>query len=274
MPPGTPELPLLLPPEELASKLGDERLLIVDLCQDATYQQVHVPGAVHLSPSQLVSGVQPATGNLPDPAALEQALRQIGLRSDLHVVAYDDEGGGWAGRLIWTLDVIGHTNYSYLDGGLRAWLDCQLPVSNEAVRREPGDIEVRYRDEPVADREYLLARLEDPELVIWDARSPAEYCGQRVLARKGGHIPGARNYEWTLAMDAARGLRMRDADAIRAELEALGITPDREIVTHCQTHHRSGFTYLVARILGYPKIRAYPGSWSEWGNDPDTPVAN
>lgn len=73
-------------------------------------------------------------------------------------------------------------------------------------------------------------------------------------------------------MDPQRGCRLRDMDAIRAELEELGLTPDREIVTHCQTHHRSGFTYLLAKLLHYPRVKAYPGSWSEWGNDPDTPI--
>ena len=91
-----------------------------------------------------------------------------------------------------------------------------------------------------------------------------------MLAAKSGHIPGAVNFEWTAGMDKARQLRIRtDMPQI---LEDLGITRDKEIITHCQTHHRSGFTYLVAKSLGYPRVKGYAGSWGEWGNHPDTPV--
>ena len=89
-------------------------------------------------------------------------------------------------------------------------------------------------------------------------------------AQKAGHIPGAVNFEWTAGMDPQRAMRMR-LD-IQQQLTALGITADKEIITHCQTHHRSGFTYLVAKALGYPRLKAYAGSWGEWGNHPDTPV--
>ena len=113
-------------------------------------------------------------------------------------------------------------------------------------------------------------RLGAADLGIWDARGPLEYSGEKVLAAKGGHIPGAVNFEWTAGMDPARNLRIRrDMPQI---LEDLGLTRDKEIITHCQTHHRSGFTYLVAKALGYPRVKGYAGSWGEWGNHPDTPV--
>lgn len=110
------------------------------------------------------------------------------------------------------------------------------------------------------------------DLVIWDARSAAEYDGEKLLAAKGGHIPDAVNFEWTAGMDSEHGLRIRSdiADC----LEKLGITKDKEVITHCQSHHRSGFTYLVAKALGYPRVKAYAGSWSEWGNHPNTVVEN
>lgn len=73
-------------------------------------------------------------------------------------------------------------------------------------------------------------------------------------------------------MDPHNHLRLRNLDTLRSELKKLGITPDKTIVTHCQTHHRSGFTYLLGKILGFQDMKAYPGSWSEWGNDPTTPV--
>ena len=125
-------------------------------------------------------------------------------------------------------------------------------------------------DEPTATREYLQSRLGAADLAIWDARGPLEYSGEKVLAAKAGHIPGAVNFEWTAGMDQARNLRIRtDMPQI---LEQLGISKDKEVITHCQTHHRSGFTYLVAKSLGYPRVKGYAGSWGEWGNHPDTPV--
>src|SRR5690606_7739948 len=113
----------------------------------------------------------------------------------------------------------------------------------------------------------ILAQLNDPHFVIWDARSPEEYRGERSGAQKAGHIPGAINCEWTQLMDHQNGLRIRpDAEDY---LAPKGLTRDKHIVTHCQSHHRSGFTYLVGKTLGF-NIKGYHGSWAEWGNHPDT----
>ena len=129
------------------------------------------------------------------------------------------------------------------------------------------DIDRRY----IAEVDDIVPRLEEPDFRVWDARSRAEYEGARSASRRAGHIPGAVHCEWTELMDPSRHYRIRE-DA-RDYLADRGLTPDREIVTHCQSHHRSGFTYLVARLMDYPRIRGYHGSWSEWGNRDDTPVA-
>jgi thiosulfate/3-mercaptopyruvate sulfurtransferase len=267
-------LPLLLEPAELATHLKDANLLILDLGKESVYQQAHVPGAVSVNGKQFVSGQLPAPGKLASVEQLSAAFSAVGLTPDKHVVVYDDEGGGWAGRLIWTLDVIGHKHYSYLNGGIHAWLAAGMPVESAPGQPTPTGYTVHLREAPVADKDYLLAHYADGKHVIWDARSPEEFAGTRVLAQRGGHIPGAVNYEWTRAMDRADSLRVRNLDTLRQELAALGITPDKTVVTHCQTHHRSGFTYLIGRILGFPSLKAYAGSWSEWGNATDTPVEN
>jgi len=265
-------LPLLLEPAELARHLNDANLLILDLGKESVYQQAHVPGAVPVNGKQFVLGQLPAPGQLPPVEQLSAAFSALGLTPDKHVVVYDDEGGGWAGRLIWTLDVIGHPHYSYLNGGIHAWLADGLPAENTPNPPVPSQYTATIHTGPIADRDYVLAHYQAPDHVIWDARSPEEFAGTRLLAQRGGHIPGARNYEWTLAMDRSRALRLREPEAVRAELAAMGITADKTIVTHCQTHHRSGFTYLVGKVLGLPALKAYPGSWSEWGNNPDSPV--
>lgn len=266
-------LPLLLEPGELARHLGDPDLLIVDLSRQQVYEQAHVPGAIHLDFRHLQDGGHPAPGLPPAPEVLSDLFSAIGLTPEKHVVACDDEGGGWAARLLWLLELVGHEHYSLLDGGIHAWLAEDLPVDAEPVQPHPSQYRVeQLRAEPTADMQQVLSRHQDEDVVIWDARSEEEYAGVRAFAQKGGHIPGAVHYEWTEVMDRERNLRLRPLEDIRRELEKRGITPDKEVITHCQTHHRSSLTWLVGRILGFERIRGYPGSWAEWGNHPDTPV--
>lgn len=263
--------PLILEPAELHARRTEANLLIIDLCKADAYREGHLPGAVHLDTATLISGVRPATGQLPPLETLAAALAQAGITPDTHVVCYDDEGGPWAGRLAWTLDVVGHPHYSFLNGGKTAWLADGLPLEhggNRSVAAQPYP--VACHREFVAEQAELLARLHDPALLVWDARSREEYTGEKAFSARGGHIPGAVHCEWATLLDPARGLRLRTD--LAEVLARHGITPDRDIVTHCQTHRRSGLTYIAARSLGYPKVRAYPGSWSEWGNDPTAPV--
>ncbi|MDF3867638.1 thiosulfate sulfurtransferase [Pseudomonas denitrificans (nom. rej.)] len=262
-------LPLVIEPADLASRLDAPELILVDLTSAARYAQGHIPGARFVAPARTQLG-GPAPGLLPAKADLEALFGELGHNSDAIYVVYDDEGGGWAGRFIWLLDVIGHSKYHYVDGGLHAWLADGLPLSEDVPAPAGGPLPLTLHDEPTATREYLQSRLGAADLAIWDARNPSEYSGQKVLAAKAGHVPGAVNFEWTAGMDPARALRIRtDMPQI---LQDLGITKDKEVITHCQTHHRSGFTYLVAKALGYPRVKGYAGSWSEWGNHPDTPV--
>ncbi|MGK2914247.1 MAG: sulfurtransferase [Porticoccaceae bacterium] len=264
------ELPRLLEPAVLEQNLNNDRLLIVDLCGDTLYQHTHIPGAVHVSPVELLSGEAPAVGRLPSVGRLNALFSRLGLTPDTHVVAYDDEGGGWAGRLLWTLDVVGHHNWSYLNGGMVAWKNEGHPITSSVPERKATAVNITLNTAPIAEAEYILANLGNADFAVWDARSSEEYGGIRVLARKGGHIPGAIHCEWTSLMDRSRNLRIRE-DAAQI-LANLGLTPDKAITTHCQSHHRSAFTWLVGRLLGYPRVKGYQGSWSEWGNRSDTPV--
>lgn len=266
------DLPLIIEPQQLAPLIGDPGLVLVDLCQPQNYQQGHLPGARHVSPQQTQRGTPPAPGLLPEPSALQALVQGIGLTPEQHVVVYDDEGGGWAGRFIWLLDAIGHRHYSYLNGGLLAWRDEEQPLETAIPRPEPSHYPISINPAPTATLEEVVARLDDPDTVIWDARSGAEYRGERTGAAKAGHIPGAVNLEWTQTMDPARSFRLREPESLRRMLDGLGISEDKAVITHCQSHHRSGLTYLVAKALGQPRVQGYAGSWAEWGNHPDTPV--
>ncbi len=268
-------IPLVIEPKMLAELLGDapesSKYLIVDLCRDEHYQRHHIPGAVHISPSELVSGEQPAVGKLPSVDRLERLFSRIGYEPGKHIIAYDDEGGGWAGRFIWTLDVIGHEISSYLNGGLIAWAEDQLPLTANVPETSATNVALTIHPELIAEQEEVLASLNDSTTQIWDARSPEEYMGTTVFAARGGHIPGAINLDWMELMDRQRGLRLRQD---LAELvSAKGFGASDKIITHCQTHHRSGLTYLVGKTLNL-NIKAYHGSWSEWGNDSEMPIDN
>jgi len=262
-------LPILLQPEDLLPHLHDDNLVIIDLCREEIYQQFHLPGAIHVSPAELVAGTKPATGKLPSLERLQQLFSRIGYSPDKHYVVYDDEGGGWAGRFIWTLDVIGHTSSSYLDGGLVAWAADKHPMTNELPEVTPTEVSIQLHHDLVASKQEILDKLDHPDFVVWDARSPEEYAGTRVVAARGGHIPGAINLDWVELMDRQRDLRLRKD--VEASTAARGFDKSKTNETNCQTHHRSGLTYLVGKILGL-NIKANDGSWSEGGNDPDTPV--
>jgi thiosulfate sulfurtransferase (EC 2.8.1.1) len=285
-----PILPLLLEPQQLQGFLEEYKALlleedspekateptdkiaqvcVVDICSEQSYMAGHVPGAVHLPAQALISGKPPAPGKLPEIAQLQKVFGYLGLTPETHFVVYDDEGGGWAGRFIWTLDTIGHTRYSYLNGGLLAWREGGFEIEQSENNAQVTTPELTIHTQAIAEIPDILANLSSTDFCIWDARSPEEYRGDRVLATKGGHIPGAINCEWTSLMDPDNGFRIR-SDA-EQRLGMLGIRKGQRIVTHCQTHHRSGFTYMVGKLLGFD-IRAYHGSWAEWGNHPDTPV--
>ena len=262
---------LLLEPADLAARLDDADLLVIAVCSSAVYRQQHVPGAVLIEPAELVSGQKPATGKLPDQQRLESLFSRTGLSPDTFVVAYDDEGGGWAGRLLWTLDVLGHRHYGYLNGGLQAWMAAGYETSSEPVQPRARHYKVQLNSAYIADQSEVLAAVEAGDTLIWDARSAEEYQGIRPGAARNGHIPGAVNLDWLELINRQDNLRLYPADILSKKLNAAGIQGDKPIITHCQTHHRSGLTYLVGKLLGYD-IKAYDGSWAEWGNDPDTPI--
>lgn len=266
------DLPLLIEPDHLETLLGSDGLLVVDLCKPSVYNHYHVPGAVHLDYGQIIQPRPPAMGSLPDGERLDAAFSAIGLTPATHVVAYDDEGGGRACRLLWTLETAGHQHFSLLNGGLHAWANEGHRLEAEVPNPPPSRYVSRHNDAPIATKSYLVQRLGAADLALLDARSPAEYDGTKVLAARGGHIPGAVNLEWTETMDPQRNVRLKPQTVLREMLESRGATSDREVIVYCQTHHRSAHLYVVLKSLGYTRLKGYAGSWSEWGNSPELPV--
>lgn len=266
------DIPLLLSPEELEARRDNGPLLLVDLSEPGTYVQYHVPGAVFMDYAWIVRTERPRMGLLPVPERLEHVFSAYGLTPDTHVVAYDDEGGGKAARLLYTLEVAGHRRWSLLDGGLRAWANAGHPIDTQIHWPTPGRYVPQMNFEPVATRQYILDHLSDRDVVLLDVRSRGEYIGEKLYAKRGGHIPGAVHMEWTEAMDRERDLRLKPEPDLHEMLAARGVTPNKTVVVYCQTHHRSAHTWFVLKYLGFDRVKGYPGSWSDWGNEPNTPI--
>jgi len=267
------DTPLLLQPQQLADRLGETGLCVIDVSDAERHAERHIPGALQLDYAALIAARPPAMGLLPEPADFHALLQRLGIRADTWVVACDDEGGGRGARLIWSLHAYGHRRCALLDGGMTAWLAEGYPLSHEpSAAPPPSDYAPAPDGANVCDADYILGRLGEADFALLDARSAAEFSGEKAFAQRGGHIPGARRYEWTDAIDTVRNGRLRPAGELRAELAARGLSADREIVAYCQTHHRSALSWVMLKALGYPRVRGYHGAWSDWGNRQDTPV--
>ncbi len=269
----TDSLPLLIEPEQLESQLEQESVLIIDLSKADNYNKYHIPGAVFLNYSDIVRIDKPTMGLIPSENDLSNSLEKLGVSNNTHIVAYDDEGGGKAARLLWTLDLLNHQNYSLLNGGIFSWANEGYPLNSDTVKPLTSSYKAQLNDNACATKEFILSKLDSDSSVFFDCRTPEEYQGIKKFAARGGHIPGAVNLDWVHTMNQNNNLRLKSKEELLELLSSLGISSDKEVITYCQTHHRSSHTYIVLKYLEFENIKGYPGAWSDWGNDPDTPIA-
>ena len=264
---------LLIEAEDLVPFLGHEKLRIVDLSRNSVYEQLHLPRALQVKPSMLLRQDEHTSGLLPEPEALQDLIQYLNISPEHHVVAYDDEGGAWAGRLIWNLHCLGFENTSLLNGGIHAWLAAGFPTTSEVEPLTPVSMLVPVAEQNQYRIQYdeLLEKCQNQSVQLWDCRTADEYTGLRLAARRGGHIPGALHFEWSTALNRENDLKLHPLERTRQRLEQLGFNLNEPVVVYCQSHHRSGLAYILGRLLGW-KIQAYDGAWSEWGNRPDSPV--
>ncbi|MHA3892004.1 sulfurtransferase [Acinetobacter sp. GXMZU3951] len=271
----TLNLGLLIDVEDLLPHLDNEKLRIVDLSRSSVYAQLHIPHAIPLKPAQLLCQEENATGLLPDAEGLKQLIAYLNISPEHHVVVYDDEGGAWAGRLIWNLHCLGFYQTSLLNGGIHAWLAAGLPTTSEQEQFAPVqplvELNLAAQDQVRIEYAELLTLVQQQAIQLWDCRTEDEYTGLRLAARRGGHIPNARHFEWSTALDRENHLKLYALERTQQRLEQQGFNLQEPVVVYCQSHHRSGLAYILGRVLGW-KIRAYDGAWSEWGNRLDSPI--
>jgi thiosulfate/3-mercaptopyruvate sulfurtransferase len=270
---GYPNAQLLIAPEELSravSEPGGPRLLLVDLRPPDAYAAGHIGGAVHLD----LFGVSLIDT---DPAPLkafmwiiEHLFATRGVEATTPIVVYDDQSGIRAARAFWFLEYFGHPSVRLLDGGFGAWTREGFPVSRQAPAAAATEWKGTRVPKAIATWHDVRGAIGQSSSVLLDTRSDGEYCGSTVRAARGGAIPGAVHIDWTrnLGPDGA----FKPAAELRRMYEEAGVTPDREVITYCQGGYRAAHSYVALRLLGYPKVRNYVGSWKEWGDRTDLPI--
>lgn len=268
-------LPLIIGPNELAQVADPARIVVFDLSSAEQYAEGHLPGARHLEYGTLVRAEGKANGLLPTASDFSQLLARSGVNATDWVVAYDQNGGGAASRLIWTLHAFEHYQCSLLAGGLTGWLTAgQTGSTDKPPFDEAPVLDLKASRNNVINTDELMQRLADTDLhtAIMDARSLGEFNGTDVRSERGGHIPGAIHLEWTEALDKARQLQLLPDAQLLDLLQKRGFESDQTVVVYCQTHQRSSLSYVMLRHLGYSAVLGLEGAWSEWGNRTDTPI--
>ena len=262
---------LLVAPEDLSRELAfPKRPLLIDVRPAENFCEDHLPGAVHLD----LFGIS-SVDTSPAPLRaffwiIEHLLASRGVSNEVPVVVYDDTSGIRAARIFWFLEFFGHPDTRVLDGGYQAWVARGLPVTQRAVKPVPTEWTGTRDATILADWADVRDRLHAPGSVILDTRSDGEYCGTSVRAARGGAIPGAVHLELTniLGPDGA----FKPAAELKQMYERAGVTPDTDVVTYCQGGYRAAHSYLALRLVGYPRVRNYIGSWKEWGDRADLPI--
>lgn len=262
--------PLIISSEALSQRLGRPDVLILDARPETEYAQGHILGAVNV-PTQSTYSKTPPTYLMATPAKLETLFRQAGLNNDQQVVVYGNDVYRNAPRLLWVLQALGKSQVRLLDGGWPLWKAEKRPFGTEPVTRPAGDFTARIHPEHTAGLLQTRLAIQNPGVQLIDSRRKDEFDGHKTRARHAGHIPTAINAPPSLNLRKQDGIqRIVSLSQLRKRFTVMGHKP--RYITYCNAGHEGAMTYLNLRRLGIP-VALYDGSWLEWGNRDDLPIA-
>ncbi|GBC95940.1 Putative thiosulfate sulfurtransferase [bacterium HR16] len=269
---------VLVSTEWVQQHLGDPDIRLVEVDVDTTaYDSGHIPGAIGFNwQTQLQHQVR---RDIITREEFEQLLGESGIGNEHTVVLYGDNNNWFAAYAFWLFTIYGHEKLYLMDGGRKKWVAENRPLTTE----RPNYARTQYRaKEPNlhlrAFSTQVMQALNSPRVALVDVRSPQEFTGEVIAppgmtetAQRGGHIPGAVNIPWSQAVNEDG--TFKSADELRALYAGKGVTPDKQVIAYCRIGERSSHTWFVLRyLLGYPDVRNYDGSWTEWGNLVGAPI--
>lgn len=266
----------------VAEHLNDSQVRLVEVDEDVLlYEQGHIPGAVKLDWHTELQC--PDVRDFIDEAEFAALMSAKGISNDTTVVLYGDKSNWWAAYAFWFFKYNGHAAVRLMNGGRQKWLAEQRPLVSEVPVIIPGSYTVPYRDASIrafaADVLQHILKVKDGKGALVDVRSPQEFSGELLHmpnypqegAQRGGHIPGAQNIPWAQAVNED-GTFKSAAELVKL-YESRGVTKDKDVIAYCRIAERSSHSWFVLKyLLGYPKVRNYDGSWTEWGNMVGVPI--
>ena len=269
--------PGLVSTEELAGWMAKGPVVVVDIRTDVfAYLRGHLPGAVYLHTETLRASRGGVPAQLLDGAVYAALFSRMGLPYDRRVVIYSagETHNIDATFLAWLLAGFGHRHVAVLDGGFFKWQLEQRPVVGQYPRLARTSFPAEPFRPEQASLEDVRRALHTGETILVDARRPDQYAGQTGAQMRRGHIPGAINHYWQ--SDLTRegfGYVWKPLAELRAGYAAQGITPDKDIITYCNSATEASHVHFALRyLLGYPHVRVYVGSWTEWAEREELPL--
>lgn len=263
----------------VAEHLEDDSIRIIEADEDVLLYEIgHIPGAVKLD--WHVDVQDRLARDFVDQLEFERLMSRWGITNDTTIVLYGDKNNWYACYSFWLFSMYGHTKMKIMNGGRTKWEAEKRSLTKAVPQITPSIYHAQPADESLrAYREDVLAGLKNPGRRLVDVRSPQEYTGELIHmvnypqegAQRGGHIPGAKSIPWGTAANADG--TFKSAEELRQLYGSKDVTPDAEVVTYCRIGERSAYTWFVlTRLLGYPRVRNYDGSWTEWGNLVRSPI--
>lgn len=258
----------------LQDYLHREDFRIVDMRPEG-FEEGHIPGSVNIQGAgALVDGDHSVANFLIPAGRFETMMSKYGIGNDHTVIIYDDGNSLHASRLFYALELYGHENVKILNGGFAAWKDVNGEITTEMLPVEQAAFHAGAGEGLICDLAYVRENIGNENVVFYDARSREEFEGTVVRAERGGHIPGAVHLEWSESIRDEGVPYFKSATELHTMLAEKGITPDKEIIPHCQSNVRGSHVYFMLRLMGYDSVRPYEGSWSEYGNTEGVSVEN